>query len=172
MFTVSVAEVRYGRRWNPWWLDVYTGNHGTGCCVAVFNCLCHVVSLGKWWWEFHTVALFFLHEENTVVVFKRSVSRGDKMNKAQNNNKNMTYLFKLATVSEAPHATPLPRLHQPMRARRTWRAIYSMTSSLLWDDVKFKMDGITTSAKKPLQHARKVAAVWWKGAPKTENTRW
>lgn len=80
----------------------------------------------------------------------------------------MTYLFKLATMSEAPHATPPPRLRQPMRARRTWRAFFAMTSSLLWDDVKFKMDGITTSAKKALQHARKVAAVWWKRASKTK----
>lgn len=96
------------------------------------------------------------------------------MNKAQINNKNMTYLFKLAPVSEARHATPPPGLRQPMAARRTWRAFFAMTSSLLWDDVKFKMDGITTSAKKPVQHARKVAAVWWKKGSlrTTERARW
>lgn len=92
--------------------------------------------------------------------FRKTRSECETNNREQKNHKSVTYLFKLATVSEAPHAPPSEHLQQPMRARCTWRPFFAMTSSLLWDDVKFKMDGITTSAEKPLQQARKVAAVW------------
>lgn len=63
----------------------------------------------------------------------------------------MTYPFKLVSVSSLPFSRLL-LFDWPIRAQRTWRAFYAMTSSLVWDDVKFKMDGITTSAQKSIQH--------------------